>query len=45
MQAHVLKAKHVLLRLIEQRYGDANPARRRRAGKTAQATESDGEGV
>lgn len=33
MQAHVLKAKQVLLRLVEQRYGEAKPARRRRAGK------------
>ncbi len=41
MQAHVLKAKQVLLRLIEQRYGHAQPARLRRSGKTAQASDSD----
>ncbi len=35
MQAHVLKAKQVLLRLIEQRYGKAKPARRPRIGKSA----------
>ncbi|MCP5281341.1 MAG: GntR family transcriptional regulator [Rhodoferax sp.] len=31
MQAHVLKAKQVMLRLVEQRYGKAKPARARRA--------------
>lgn len=34
MQAHVLKAKQVLLKLIEQRYAKVKPARRRRASKS-----------
>ncbi len=36
MQAHGLKAKQVLLRLIKQRYGRAEPVRRRRASKPRQ---------
>lgn len=40
MQAHVLKAKHVLLKLIEQRYGKGRPARRRRASKVPDPLDS-----
>ncbi len=43
MQAHVLKAKQVLLRLIEQRYGHAKPVRRPRSTKSVPAMQSNGE--
>jgi DNA-binding GntR family transcriptional regulator len=43
MQAHVLKAKQVLLRLIEQRYGKTKPVPRRRATKAVPTTESNDE--
>ena len=43
MQAHVLKAKQILLKLIGQRYGHAKPARRRRSAKADQAPLPDGD--
>jgi DNA-binding GntR family transcriptional regulator len=35
MQAHVLKAKQILLKLIEQRYGKRKPVRKSRAARAA----------
>jgi hypothetical protein len=36
MQAHVLKAKQVLLKFIEQRYGKPKPGKRRQVKKLSE---------